>query len=254
MDFFLNLSAVNQALIATLFTFLMTSLGAAIVFFFKKVNKVLVQSLVSISAGIMLAASYFSLLAPAIESNHLILVITGFLCGGLLLYVSDKIFTRLLKNKKGSRRTFLLMSSITVHNIPEGLSIGVAFASAALGLDSITVIGAIGIALAIGIQNFPEGSAISLPLRSNGLSRTKSFILGSLSGIVEPISGVLGALLVLKITMIMPFLLSFAAGAMIYVVVEELIPDSQNTDKKGLMSLLCLLGFTIMMLLDVALG
>ena len=254
MNYFLSLSPVMQAFIATLFTFLLTTLGASIVFCFKKINKLVIKSLIAISAGIMLAASYFSLLAPAVETGSLLLVVLGFISGGLLLYLGDKIFTKILKTKSTNKRNLLLMSSITIHNITEGLSIGVAFASAALGLEGVTVLAALGIALGIGIQNIPEGSAVALPLRSNGLSRTKAFILGALSGIVEPIAGVLGVLLILKVQFIMPFLLAFAAGAMIYVVVEELIPDSQDTNRKGLITILTILGFCIMMMLDVALG
>ena len=254
MNYFLSLSPVMQAFIATLFTFLLTTLGASIVFCFKKINKLVIKSLIAISAGIMLAASYFSLLAPAVETGSLLLVVLGFISGGLLLYISDKIFTKILKTKSTNKRNLLLMSSITIHNIPEGLSIGVAFASAALGLEGVTVLAALGIALGIGIQNIPEGSAVALPLRSNGLSRAKAFILGALSGIVEPIAGVLGVLLILKVQFIMPFLLAFAAGAMIYVIVEELIPDSQDTNRKGLITILTILGFCIMMMLDVALG
>lgn len=254
MNYFLSLSPVMQAFIATLFTFLLTTLGASIVFCFKKINKLVIKSLIAISAGIMLAASYFSLLAPAVETGSLLSVVLGFISGGLLLYISDKIFTKILKTKSANKRNLLLMSSITIHNIPEGLSIGVAFASAALCLEGVTVLAAIGIALGIGIQNIPEGSAVALPLRGNGLSRTKAFILGALSGIVEPIAGVLGVLLILKVQFIMPFLLAFAAGAMIYVVVEELIPDSQDTNRKGLITILTILGFCIMMMLDVALG
>ena len=254
MSFFLSLSPVMQAFIATLFTFLLTTLGASIVFCFKKINKLVIKSLIAISAGIMLAASYFSLLAPAVATGNLSLVVLGFISGALLLYISDIVFTKISGTRKINKSNLLLMSSITIHNIPEGLSIGVAFASAFLGLEGVTIVSAIGIALGIGIQNFPEGSAVSLPLRSNGLSRTKAFILGSLSGIVEPIAGVLGVLLVLKVQFIMPFLLAFASGAMIYVVCQELIPSSQDTSKKGLITILTILGFTIMMTLDVALG
>ena len=263
MDWFINLNVIMQAFLAATFTFLITSLGSAIVFCFKKVNKNLSDILLGVSAGIMLAASYFSLLAPAIDQAinmaflPYIIVPIGFLCGGLLLFLTDKIFSKLMaKQKKNetAKRIFLLVSSITIHNIPEGLSIGVAFGSIIYGLDGATVMSALGLAIGIGLQNFPEGCAVSLPLRREGMSRTKSFIIGALSGIVEPISAIIGALLVLKIKSIMPFLLAFAAGAMIFVVVEELIPESQQNHNKNMITMFTLLGFIIMMVLDVALG
>lgn len=262
MDWFINLNVIMQAFLAATFTFLITSLGSAIVFCFKKVNKNLSDILLGVSAGIMLAASYFSLLAPAIDQAinmaflPYIIVPVGFLCGGLLLFLTDKIFSKLMaKQKKNetAKRIFLLVSSITIHNIPEGLSIGVAFGSIIYGLDGATVMSALGLAIGIGLQNFPEGCAVSLPLRREGMSRTKSFIIGALSGIVEPISAIIGALLVLKIKSIMPFLLAFAAGAMIFVV-EELIPESQQNHNKNMITMFTLLGFIIMMVLDVALG
>ena len=255
MDWFINLNVVMQAFLAATFTFLITALGSAIVFFFKKVNKNLSDILLGVSAGIMLAASYFSLLAPAIkEASNMaflpyVIVPLGFLCGGLLLFLTDKLFSKMMaKQKKDetSKRIFLLVSSITIHNIPEGLSIGVAFGSIVYGLEGATVLAALGLALGIGLQNFPEGCAVSLPLRREGMSRTKAFIIGALSGIV--------ALLVLKIQYIMPFLLSFAAGAMIFVVVEELIPESQQNHNKNMITMYTLAGFIIMMILDVALG
>lgn len=263
MNIFLEMNVVLQAFLAATFTFLITSLGSALVFCFKKVNKNISDIILGISAGIMLAASYFSLLNPAIESaktlsNCAALVVAfGFFLGGLLLFTTDKIFSKLMKKKKkkdNSKKIFLLVSSITIHNIPEGLSIGVAFGSVFYGLPGATTLAAIGLALGIGLQNFPEGCAVSLPLRQAGMSRMKAFLIGALSGLVEPIAAVIGAILVLKVQFVMPILLSFAAGAMIYVIVEELIPESQQNSNQDIVTLYTLVGFIIMMILDVALG
>lgn len=263
MNIFLEMNVVLQAFLAATFTFLITSLGSALVFCFKKVNKNISDIILGISAGIMLAASYFSLLNPAIESaktlsNCAALVVAfGFFLGGLLLFTTDKIFTKLMKKKKkkeNSKKIFLLVSSITIHNIPEGLSIGVAFGSVFYGLPGATTLAALGLALGIGLQNFPEGCAVSLPLRQAGMSRIKAFLIGALSGLVEPIAAVIGAILVLKVQFVMPILLSFAAGAMIYVIVEELIPESQQNSNQDIVTLYTLVGFIIMMILDVALG
>ena len=254
MNYIYNLNPLIQTIIATLFTFTITSLGSALVFFFKKINTKLLKSMLAISAGIMLSASLFSLIIPAIEqSNKLNLNTTltltiGFILGTLLLFISDKIFSKKLKSIK---RNLMLILSITIHNIPEGMAIGVAFAST---LTTNTTASAFALAIGIGIQNFPEGSAISLPLRQDGLSRLKAFIYGSLSGFNEIISAIIGYLLVLKITILLPYLLSFAASAMIYVVIQELIPESQNTNQKGLMTVLTILGFIIMMILDLSLN
>ncbi len=253
-----NISPVILALIATLFTWFITILGSAIVYFFKKINKNLLDMMLSLASGVMIAASFFSLIAPSIEMakalgmNKVIMTSIGFICGGLLIVLMDKIFSKKNSNKK--KRCMMLISSITLHNIPEGLAIGVAFGSIMYNLDGANLSNAIGLAIGIGIQNFPEGCAVSMPLRREGLSRTTSFIYGCLSAIVEPIAGVLGALLVLKIRIILPFLLAFAAGAMIYVVVAELIPECANNRNKGLISMFSLIGFTIMMVLDVLLG
>lgn len=260
--FFSNLSPILQALLATIFTWSITALGAALVYFFKKINKNVLDSMLGISAGVMIAASFWSLLSPAItmadmlKMNTMLVVTLGFLSGGLLLFLGDKVMNK-LQNKKGiapNKRILMLITSITLHNIPEGLAVGVAFGSTLYGLDGATLMSAWTLALGIGIQNFPEGTAVSVPLRREGFSRNKSFFYGQLSGIVEPISGVIGALLVLKIRFILPFLLAFAAGAMIYVVVEELIPESQTNESKDLMAMFTLIGFSIMMLLDVLLG
>jgi len=268
IDNILTLNPIIQALIATLFTYSVTALGAALVYFFKHVNKNLMDGMLGFAAGVMIAASFFSLINPAItmsESLNLtpwIMVTIGFFTGGILLFVGDKIYdiyeskhSKKSNNKKENlKRCMMLMSSITLHNIPEGMAVGVAFGSVIYGIDGATLAAAWTLALGIGLQNFPEGTAVSMPLRREGFSRNKSFFLGQLSGIVEPIAGVIAAILVIKIRILLPFLLSFAAGAMIYVVVEELIPESQTNKKKDLMALFTLIGFSVMMILDIALG
>lgn len=261
---FKNLSFVWQALIASLFTWAVTALGASIVFFFKKVNKTLMDAMLGFSAGVMIAASFFSLITPALEMaknlniNIPVVISLGFILGGTLLFIGDKIYDLIDKgkdnNKNSRKRCFMLISSITIHNIPEGLAIGVAFGSLAYNVTGSSILSALTLALGIGLQNFPEGSAVSLPLRREGYSRKKAFFYGQLSGIVEPISAVIGTILVLKIKTILPFLLVFAAGSMIYVVVEELIPESQTNQKKDLMAFFTLFGFVLMMILDVTLG
>ena len=257
-DWFINLNYVYQALLATLFTYLLTALGASIVFFFKNISKNIMDAMLGFAAGVMTAASFFSLLAPAIEHSEALnltpwlMISIGFFSGGLLLFISDKIFNKLLSKK--NKRILMIISSITIHNIPEGLAVGIAFGSIYYGLTGATTLSALMLALGIGLQNFPEGSAVSIPLRREGMSRKKAFFYGQLSAVVEPIFGVLGAILVLKARIFLPFFLSFAAGAMIYVVVSELIPESQSNKKKELMAIFTIIGFTIMMLLDVALG
>lgn len=257
--------APTQALIAGLFTWSITMLGAAIVFLFKEVKKGIMDALLGFSAGVMIAASFWSLLSPAIEmANNLkmiswLVVFCGFFSGGVLLFLGDKVCDFFMKKRNTAdsskiKRCLMLIFSITLHNIPEGLVVGVAFGSLVYNISGSSLMSAMTLALGIGLQNFPEGSAVSLPLRREGFSRFKSFFFGQLSGFVEPIFAVIGALLVLKIQMLLPFLLSFAAGAMIYVVVEELIPESQTNNKKDLMALFTLIGFSIMMILDVALG
>ena len=260
LNFFYGLNPSIQALLASIFTFLINSFGSASVFLFKKYNKTLLDIFLSFSAGVMIAASFFSLINPAMEmSKNLDLVpinvlVIGILGGTLLLFIGDKLFERRIKISKDKKRISLLIFSIVLHNIPEGMAIGVAFGSVVYGLDGATVGAAITLAIGIGIQNFPEGSAISLPLLGSGISKSKSFIIGSLSAIVEPISAVIGAILVLKVNVILPYLLAFAAGAMLYVVVEEIIPESQNTEKKDLMAFITILGFSLMMILDIVLG
>ena len=248
------------ALYATIFTWLLTVLGSSMVFFFKNINKNIMDASLGIAAGIMMSASFWSLLNPAIENAKILnqvpwlIATTGFLFGGLFIFIADKIFERKINKKnKRKRKTILLVLSITMHNIPEGLAIGIAFGSIKYGISNANITSAIMLALAIGLQNFPEGSAISLPLRREKYSRLKSFIFGTLSAIVEPIFGVIGAILTVKINTIMPFLLSFAAGAMIYVIIQELIPESQTNKNKSLMAIFSLIGFGLMMILDTAL-
>ena len=260
INLFTNLSYVTQAFIATIFTWSITALGAAVVFVFKKTNKNIMDAMLGFAAGVMIASSFFSLLSPAIEMTKSLNLITwlvtfiGFFSGGLLLFIGDKLFERLIQNnQKGSiKRSLMLIISITLHNIPEGMAVGVAFGSLAYGIEGATIGAACMLALGIGIQNFPEGTAVSVPLRREGMSLKRAFFYGQLSGIVEPISGVIGALLVIKIRILLPYLLSFAAGAMIYVVVQELIPQSQTNEKKDLMALFTMIGFSLMMILDVA--
>ncbi len=267
LDFLSKQNPILLAFLATLFTYSITLLGASIVFLFKKVKKNIMDAMLGFAGGIMIAASFFSLLEPSIKMSETLnltpwLVATsGFLLGGLLLFIFDKLFIHIDKKISNNncsnnkiKRCIMLILSITLHNIPEGLAVGVAFGGIAYGIEGATLSSAIMIALGIGIQNFPEGSAVSIPLRREGLSRKKAFFFGQLSGIVEPLSGVIGALLVLKVRILLPFLLAFAAGAMIYVVVEELIPESQTNKKKELMAIFTLIGFSIMMILDVALG
>lgn len=254
-------SPILMAFLATIFTWMVTLLGASLVFFFKKVNKTILDCMLSIASGVMIAASFWSLIVPSIEMaqnlgmNKIISTSLGFLLGGILIVLMDKLFTK--KNQESSykkKRCFMLIVSITLHNIPEGLAVGVAFGSILYHLDGANLTSAIGLALGIGIQNFPEGIAVSVPLRREGMTRKKAFFFGQLSGFIEVIAGVLGALLVLKVRFILPFLLAFAAGAMIYVVVYELIPECQTNKNKALISMFTLIGFVIMMILDVLLG
>ena len=265
MNWFENLNPVIQALLATTFTWGVTALGALVVCFFKNVNKKILNTILGFSAGIMIAASFWSLLSPAIdlsiELDYIIwlLPMTGFIVGGLFVLLSDRFLDKVFRNKSNLqssaslKRSILLISAITIHNIPEGMAVGVAFGGIASGVSGMTLIGAIMLALGIGIQNFPEGAAVSLPLRNEGFSRTKSFMFGQASALVEPISAVIGVVLVLTIRGILPFLLSFAAGAMITVAARELLPESVK-ENKNLSTLGLIVGFTIMMVLDVALG
>ncbi len=268
-DWLAGLNPVMQALVATLFTWFVTALGAALVFFFKTINRKVLDGMLGFAAGVMIAASYWSLLAPAIEMAEesslpaWVPATTGFLLGGLFLYIADKIIPHLhlgfpMDEAEGPKtswhRSILLVLAITLHNIPEGLAVGVAFGALASDLPSANLAGAIALAIGIGIQNFPEGAAVSVPLRREGFSRLRSFWYGQASGIVEPIAGVLGAASVIFIKPILPYALAFAAGAMIYVVVEELIPESQLEKNTDVATLGAMVGFAVMMTLDVALG
>ena len=270
-EWLLSLAPWQQALAGTAFTYFMTALGAGLVFFFKEIKKEVLNLMLGFASGVMIAASFWSSLDPAItkaEENGDIawlVVSIGFGLGGVFLYIADKTLPHMhfgpQHEKEGLpthlKRTILLVFSITLHNIPEGLAVGVAFGAASTADNpTAAVLAAISVALGIGIQDFPEGAAVSIPLRQEGLSRTKAFIYGQASGIVEPIAGVIGAVLVTRVTILLPYALAFAAGAMIYVVVEELIPEAQQTlsSKRHFAVFGVMLGFIIMMVLDVALG
>ena len=269
VDWFITLNPVLQALVATMFTWGLTALGSAGVFLNRNFDKKLLGIMLGFAAGVMIAASYWSLLAPAIElSKNMELPAwlpgaIGFLCGGAFLWLVDKILPHLhlglpIEDSEGIKtnwqRSILLVLAITLHNFPEGLAVGVAFGAISAGLSNASLTDAIALTIGIGIQNFPEGLAVSMLLRSEGLSRFKSFWYGQLSGMVEPIAGILGALLVFLMQPILPYALGFAAGAMIYVVVEELIPESQSGELTDLATLGVMVGFTTMMILDIALG
>jgi len=270
MNWFIELSPVIQALIGTVFTWSVTALGAALVFFFKSINLRLLNAMLGFASGVMIAASFWSLLAPAIEMSEnqgnipWIPAVIGFLSGGLFLFLTDRYLPHLHIGHKTEEaegvktswhRSILLVTSITIHNIPEGLAVGVAFGAAASGLPGATVFSAIALAIGIGLQNFPEGAAVSIPLRREGFTRKKAFLYGQASGIVEPIAGVIGAAAVLTFTSILPYALAFAAGAMIYVVAEELIPEAQSSkNHSDIVTIGVMIGFALMMLLDVALG
>jgi ZIP family zinc transporter len=266
---FAELPTLLQALCAGLFTWFLTAAGAACVFFFRTVNRKLLDGMLGFAAGVMIAASYWSLLAPAIEMTRAAGGIPwlppaiGFLAGGAFLWSIDKLIPHLhlgfpLSEAEGPKthwqRSVLLVLAITMHNIPEGLAIGVAIGAIAVGLPDNSLAAALALTIGIGIQNFPEGLAVAAPLRREGMSRLKSFWYGQLSGAVEPAAAVIGAAAVLTMRPLLPYALSFAAGAMIYVVVEELIPESQLGKNTDLATVGTLLGFTVMMILDVALG
>lgn len=260
-NFFLSMNPILQSFLAGSFTFFITLLGSAVIFLFKKENENIMDAMMALSAGIMIAASFFSLLNPAIEianSFHLctwLILFTGFLIGGIFLFFGDKMFSYYSNGNNKHKRSFMIFLSITLHNIPEGLVLGVAFASIPFTKNEIAAfLSAIILTIGIATQNFPEGSAISLPLHRDGFSKRISFILGSLSAIVEPIFAIVGAILILKIQMILPFIMSFTAGAMIFVTLEELIPETQKNKRKALMSLLIMFGFCIMMVLELCLG
>ena len=269
IDKFAQFNPIIQALLGTAFTYAMTALGAAGVFLSKELNRKWLDAMMGFAAGVMIAASYFSLLAPAINMSGSLGVpvwmpaVVGFLAGGGFLLSVDKILPHLHPGeiqpegvKSSWQRSVLLVVAITLHNIPEGLAVGVAFGAAGAGIDGSTLSSAIALALGIGIQNFPEGMAVSMPLRGENISRKKAFMLGQLSGLVEPIAAVIGAWAVLAIRGLLPYALAFAAGAMIYVGAEELIPEAKRSagDHSDVPTISVMIGFAVMMLLDVALG
>ncbi|NLL61488.1 MAG: ZIP family metal transporter [Candidatus Atribacteria bacterium] len=266
---FMLLHPIVQAFIAGLFTWGMTAIGAGAVFLTREVNKKLLDTMLGFAAGVMIAASYWSLLEPALTMGedgplpNWVPAAIGFMLGGIFLRIIDAILPHLhpglpMKEVEGVptswQRSTLLILAVTIHNIPEGLAVGVAFGAVAAGLPTASITSALALAIGIGIQNLPEGLAISMPLRKEGLSRVKSFWYGQLSGIVEPIFCMLGVHAVFFVRSILPYTLAFAAGAMIYVVVEELIPESQQGGNSDLATMGVMIGFTIMMILDVALG
>ncbi len=261
---------VTQAFIATVFTWAVTGAGAGLVFFAPRVNEKFMDSMLGFAAGVMIAASFWSLLGPGIEmADQLgqvpwVTAAAGFMGGGIFMRIIDSLLPHLHPGLDISRtegiktswqKSTLLVLAITLHNIPEGLAVGVAFGAAAADLGSATMGSALALAIGIGIQNFPEGAAVSMPLRREGMGRFKSFMMGQASGMVEPVAGVAGAFFVMKIHHILPYALCFAAGAMIFVVVEELIPESQSAPSHiDLVTMATMIGFTVMMILDVALG
>lgn len=261
---FMDLGPLLQALVATLFTWGMTAIGALAVFLRREPSKGFLDTMLGFAAGVMIAASFFSLLLPALEqSGSWIKVTVGFLLGGAFLRIVDRILPHLhlgfpREEAEGVRtswhRTVLLVMAVTLHNIPEGLAVGVAFGAATHGISSAPFSEAVVLALGIGIQNLPEGTAISLPLRREGISPRKSFFFGQLSGAVEPLAALLGSALVVHTMSFLPYALSFAAGAMIFVVVEEVIPESQKAGSSDLATAGAMLGFALMMALDIALS
>lgn len=267
MDWFSNLTPVWQTLIATILTWSVTAIGALFVCFFKEINKKVLDIMLGFGAGVMISASFWSLLSPAIELSEVLgqiiwlIPALGFLAGSLFVIIADKFLDKMLlkrsetniSKRDSQKRSLLLVSAITLHNIPEGMAIGVAFGSVALGIHGITLLSAILLAVGIGLQNLPEGAAVSLPLRREGYSRKKSFFYGQASAIVEPISGLIGVVAVMTVRSILPFLLAFAAGAMICVVVAELVPESTKSNK-GKATLGFIFGFIIMMVMEIILA
>jgi ZIP family zinc transporter len=267
LDFFERIDPILAALIATTFTWALTAFGASFVFFFKNMNRVVLDGMLGFTGGVMVAASFWSLLAPAIEMTEgdgfmkVIPAAVGFLLGAIFIFGLDKVLPHLHINfqetegiKSPWQRTTLLVLAITLHNIPEGLAVGVLFGGVAAGIPEASIAGAVTLAIGIGIQNFPEGIAVSMPLRRMGMSRWKSFMYGQSSALVEPIAGVLGAVAVTFFTPLLPYALAFAAGAMIFVVVEEVIPETQQDKNTDIATLGFIGGFVVMMMLDVALG
>lgn len=267
IEYLKEIPPVLAALYATLFTWGMTALGASVVFLFKSLNRMLLDGMLGFTGGVMIAASFWGLLAPAIAMSEgeglqkAIPASIGFVLGALFLFGLDKILPHLhinLKSTEGVKspfqKTTLLVLAITLHNIPEGLAVGVMFGGAAAGIPEATITGAVALTLAIAIQNFPEGIAVAMPLRRMGMSRKKSFLLGQSSALVEPVAGVIGALAVSFFTPLLPYALAFAAGAMIFVVIEEVVPETQQANHTDIATLGFIFGFVVMMLLDVGLG
>jgi len=269
LSLFQPFSPVTQALFATIFTWFVTALGATPVFFTKRFNQELMDGMLGFAAGVMIAASCWSLLVPSIEMSggDWRPATIGFLAGALFLYALDKTLPHLHPDLEMSQaegikttwqRSVLLVSAITLHNIPEGLAVGVAFGAVAHAADTEAarqlMLGGIALAIGIGLQNFPEGLAVAMPLRREGMGRRKSFAYGQASALVEPFAGVFGAWLVLVVAPLLPYALAFAAGAMIFVVVEELVPESQRNGNTDFATMGAILGFAVMMTLDVALG
>lgn len=263
LEWLQDLPPALQALAGTLFTWLMTALGAAAIFLTRQPSRKLQDGMLGFAAGVMIAASYWSLLAPAIELSHgsWIPAAVGFLLGGAFLRLIDILLPHLHVyedvpegHHSHWRRSILLVTAITLHNFPEGLAVGVAFGAAALGDSAYSLAGAVVLAIGIGIQNLPEGLAVAMPLQRTGLSRFKGFMYGQFSGMVEPVAGVLGALAVIVARPILPYALAFAAGAMIFVVVEDAIPEAQREGNNDIATLGAMTGFALMMVLDVALG
>jgi len=270
-QWFSGLTPIVQALLAASLTWGVTALGAAVVFAVRRIDRRLLDGMLGFAAGVMIAASYWSLLAPAIELASAeaagpppwVPVAAGFILGGAFLWVVDRILPHLhlgfpIAEAEGIpthwQRSVLLVLAITLHNIPEGLAVGVAFGALRAGLPGASLAGAVALTIGIAIQNFPEGAAVSVPLHRDGLSRLRSFWYGQLSGVVEPVAAVLGAAAVILVRPLLPYALAFAAGAMIYVVVEELIPEAQREQNTHIATFGAMLGFTVMMILDVGLG
>ena len=271
LSYFESLNPIKGAFIATLFTWGLTALGASLVFFVKALNRQLLDGMLGFTGGVMIAASYWSLLAPAIEMTPDVApnlpvwfpAAVGFLMGAFFLYGLDKFMPHLHINfdhsqaegvKTDWQRTTLLVLAITLHNIPEGLAVGVLFGAVAHGMPGADIAGAVVLAMGIGLQNFPEGIAVAMPLRRQGVSRFRSFWFGQLSAVVEPVAAVIGAVMVIYALPILPYALAFAAGAMIYVVIEEVVPETQQDQYTDTSTIGFIIGFVVMMVLDVALG
>lgn len=265
LNWLTSLTPVTQALLATLFTWFMTLLGSLPVFFTRSLDRRVLDGMLGLASGVMIAASFWSLLAPAIQLSNgsWVPAVVGFLLGGVALRGIDRVLPHLHPSlAEGSvegvssswRRSTLLVLAVTLHNIPEGMAVGVAFGAAAAGMSGATLTGAVALAIGIGLQNLPEGTAVAMPLRREGLSRLRAFMYGQFSGLVEPVAGVFGAWFVMGARFLLPYALAFAAGAMIFVVVEELVPESQSEGNSHLATMGTMLGFAVMMLLDVALG